>query len=42
MRDKDKFTSFKFNAKFIDGANIEPSNLQSRTDQNEPRHGQIL
>ena len=37
-----KFASFKFNAEFTDGANPEPSNLQSRADRNEPRHGQIL
>ena len=37
-----KFASFKFNAKFTKGANLEPSNLQSRTDRNEPRYGQIL
>lgn len=37
-----KFASFKFNAEFTGGANPEPSNLQSRIDRNEPRHGQIL
>ena len=27
MRDKAKFTSFKFRAEFTSGANVEPSNL---------------
>ncbi|WP_122870968.1 hypothetical protein [Campylobacter showae] len=37
-----KFASFKFRAKFTDGANPEPSNLQSRTDYKESRLRQIL
>jgi hypothetical protein len=37
-----KFASFKFNAEFTGGANVELSNLQSRADYKESRHSQIL